>query len=236
MEPSKLIYAVIMLVSMFVALYWLKPGKREAARYGMILVPYGGLLYLIYLATQEMGVVGYYLREHLPCSAALLVYLLGLFMLKCPWQRTLRSCGVYALVHAPLIVLYVLCIQGFSVELLLQLFQGAPGQILMTWLFVWLCARPLSAKQGLLAAAIIEAGQSLVISNVARYIPLLFGLGMLDSIVLVAILNVIIWMLAFVLVMHYLQEKSWKRSIAFSFSPLLLGVVLKLISLSITAF
>lgn len=236
MEPFKLIYAVIMLVSMFVALYWLKPGKREAARYGMILVPYGGLLYLIYLATQEMGVVGYYLGEHLPCSAALLVYLLGLFMLKCPWQRTLRSCGVYALVHAPLFVLYVLYIHGFSVELLLQLFQGAPGQILMTWLFVWLCVRPLSAKQGLLAAAIIEACQSLVISNVARYIPLLFGLGMLDSIVLVASLNVIIWMLAFVLVMHYLQEKSWKRSIAFSFSPLLLGVVLKLISLSITAF
>lgn len=235
MEPSKLVYTVIMLVSMFVALYWLKPGKREAARYGMILVPYGGLLYLIYLATQDMGVVGYYLREHLPCSAALLVYLLGLFMLKSPWQRALRSCGVYALVHAPLFVLFVLYTYGFSVELLLQLFQGAPGQILMTWLFVWLCARPLSAKQGLLTAAIIEACQSLVISNVARYISLLFGLGVLDSVALVASLNVIIWMLAFVLLMHYLHEKSWKRSVAFSFSPLLLAVVLKLISLSISA-
>ena len=233
MDLCQMMYTSLMLVSMFVALYWLKPGKREAARYGMILVPYGGLLYLIYLATQEMGVVGYYLREHLPCSAALLVYLLGLFMLKCPWQRTLRSCGVYALVHAPLFVLYVLYIHGFSVELLLQQFQGAPGQILMTWLFVWLCARPLSAKLGLLSAATIEACEGLVIANVVRYIPVLFGLGLEATIVVGTILKMLIWMLAFALVMHHLHGKSWYRSIAFSFSPLLLAVILSVLRLII---
>ena len=229
MEPCQMMYTSLMLVSMFVALLWLRPGKREAARYGMILVPYGGLLYLIYLATQEMGVVGYYLREHLPCSAALLVYLLGLFMLKCPWQRTLRSCGVYALVHALLFVLYVLYIHGASEELLL----GAPGQILMTWLFVWLCARPLSAKQGLLSAAIIEACEGLVTANVVRYIPVLFGLGLEATIVVGTILKMLIWMLAFALIMHHLHGKSWYRSIAFSFSPLLLAVILSVLRLII---
>ncbi|MBR5195673.1 MAG: hypothetical protein IKW48_05975 [Akkermansia sp.] len=229
MDLCQMMYTSLMLVSMFVALLWLKPGKREAARYGMILVPYGGLLYLIYLATQEMGVVGYYLREHLPCSAALLVYLLGLFMLKCPWKRALQSCGVYALVHAPLFVLYVLYIHGFSVELLL----GAPGQILMIWLFVWLCARHLSAKQGLLSAATIEACEGLVIANVVRYIPVLFGLGLEATIVVGTILKMLIWMLAFALVMHHLHGKSWKRSIAFSFSPLLLAVILSVLRLII---
>jgi hypothetical protein len=229
MDLCQMMYTSLMLVSMFVALYWLKPGKREAARYGMILVPYGGLLYLIYLATQEMGVVGYYLREHLPCSAALLVFLLGVFMLKCPWKRALQSCGVYALVHAPLFVLYVLYIRGASEELLL----GAPGQILMTWLFVWLCARPLSAKQGLLSAATIEACEGLVISNVMRYIPVLFGLGLEASIVVGTILRMMIWMLAFALVMHHLHGKSWYRSIAFSFSPLLLAVILSVLLLII---
>ena len=229
MDLCQMMYTSLMLVSMFVALLWLRPGKREAARYGMILVPYGGLLYLIYLATQEMGVVGYYLREHLPCSAALLVFLLGVFMLKCPWKRALQSCGVYALVHAPLFVLYVLYIHGASEELLL----GAPGQILMTWLFVWLCARPLSAKLGLLSAATIEACEGLVISNVLRYIPVLFGQGLEASIVLGNILKMMIWMLAFALIMHHLHGKSWYRSIAFSFSPLLLAVILSVLRLII---
>ncbi len=233
MDLCKMMYTSLMLVSMFVALLWLRPGKREAARYGMILVPYGGLLYLFHAAAQEMRVVGYYLREHLPCSAALLVFLLGVFMLKCPWKRALQSCGVYALVHAPLFVLYVLYIHGFSVELLLQLFQGAPGQILLTWLFVWLCARPLSAKQGLLSAATIDACEGLVISNVARYIPLLFGLGLEASIVLGTFLKMMIWMLAFALIMHHLHGKSWDRSIAFSFSPLLLAVILSVLLLII---
>ena len=229
MDLCQMMYTSLMLVSMFVALLWLSPGKRQAARYGMILVPYGGLLYLFHAAAQEMGVVGYCLREHLPASAALLVFLLGVFMLKCPWKRALQSCGVYALVHASLCVLYALYNHGPSEELLL----GAPGQILMTWLFVWLCARPLSAKQGLLSAATIEACEGLVISNVLRYIPVLFGLGLEASIVLGTILRMMIWMLAFALVMHHLHGKSWKRSIAFSFSPLLLAVILSVLRLII---
>ena len=229
MDLCQMMYTSLMLVSMFVALLWLRPGKRQAARYGMILVPYGGLLYLFHAAAQEMGVVGYCLREHLPASAALLVFLLGVFMLKCPWKRALQSCGVYALVHASLCVLYALYNHGPSEELLL----GAPGQILMTWLFVWLCARPLSAKQGLLSAATIEACEGLVISNVLRYIPVLFGLGLEASIVLGTILRMMIWMLAFALIMHHLHGKSWKRSIAFSLSPLLLAAVLSLILLII---
>lgn len=233
MELSQLIFTGLMLVCMFVALYWLKPGKREAARYGMILVPYGGLLCLFHITAQEMGIAGYYLRHHLLCSAVLLVFLLGVFMLRCYWKRVLLSCGVYALVHAPLYVLSILYINDFSVDLLLQLFSGAPGQILLTWLFVWLCARPLSAKQGLLSAATIEACEGLVIANVVGYIPVLFGLGLEASVVLGTILKMMIWMLAFALVMHHLHGKSWYRSIAFSFSPLLLATICFLFSLII---
>ena len=235
MRTWELIYTGLMLVSMFAALLWMKPGKREAARYGMVLVPYGGLLYLLQASPLEMGEVGYYLLHHLLASAALLVFLLGVFMLNCPWKRVLRGCGVYALVHvlhAPLYVLYTLYFYG-SLEPLFHVLRAAPGRILMTWLFVWLCARPLSAKQGLLTAATIEVCQSLVFSNVARYIPLLFGLGVVDSIALGSLLNVLIWMLAFVLIVRHLLEKSWKRSIAFSFSPLVLAFVMSLILLII---
>ena len=230
MELSQLIFTGLMLVCMFVALYWLKPGKREAARYGMILVPYGGLLCLFHIAAQEMGIAGYYLRHHLLCSAVLLVFLLGVFMLRCHWKRVLLSCGVYALVHAPLYVLSILYINDFSVDLLLQLFSGAPGQILLTWFFVWLCARTLSAKQGLLTACSIEACQGLVSSNVLGYIPLLFGLDEMSTIVLGCYLNLIIWMLVFVLIMHYLHEKSWLRSVAISFILFLLAVFLSFIA------
>lgn len=230
MELPQLIFTGLMLVCMFVALYWLKPGKREAARYGMILVPYGGLLCLFHIAAQEMGFAGYCLRHHLLCSAVLLVFLLGVFMLRCHWKRVLLSCGVYALVHAPLYVLSILYINDFSVDLLLLLFNGAPGQILMTWFFVWLCARTLSAKQGLLTACSIEACQGLVSSNVLGYIPLLFGLDEMSTIVLGCYLNLIIWMLVFVLIMHYLHEKSWLRSVAISFILFLLAVFLSFIA------
>ena len=39
--------AIFTVVGMFLALLWMKPGKREAFHYAAILLPYGVLLYLL---------------------------------------------------------------------------------------------------------------------------------------------------------------------------------------------
>lgn len=220
-DESLLMHLVCLLLPVYAALLWLKPGKYEAARYAMILLPAGGLFYLLSVYT-EMGMLRYCIHHHVFVSGALLVLLLGRYMLKCDWKQALYAAGVYELCVALVrMVVLPLFLQRYMVSWTLSLCSCAA--ILNVWLFVWLCARKsgISRKEGFLSAAAIVACSSLIFGNLAQFTALLLHSdsvmeGMELMMISHAALRVVSDMLCFTLVMCLIHRQSWLRSVAYA--------------------
>ena len=140
MDSHLVINICCMLGGMLAAMCWLKRGRNEYIRYAMILLPYGALLYMM-TEMHLWSAAGHFLQRHLLCSSPVLLFLLGHFMLKCGWKRSLLSSGVYAIVY---IFLFALCapFKDDPVYVWKVLIADSVCDILFIWLLVWLCVRP----------------------------------------------------------------------------------------------
>jgi hypothetical protein len=69
---------LVYLVGVFAALLWLRPGRREAIRYAMILLS-AGVLYALLM--QEAAGWQYQVLLHVKHSVSLILFLLGVYML-----------------------------------------------------------------------------------------------------------------------------------------------------------
>ena len=226
------VYWLITVLSLFIALCWLKPGKREAALYAKFVLPYGALLLLFYLF-KESGPLAYELLNLFSYFAYILIFLLGFYVMKCSWKRALLAAGVYLLVRY---VFFILA--GFFVCYDTQqlLFSTASNllSVLFTGLLVWLCARKfgVTAKNAIVLAGTIEAvtfcvcgilwglahcGYILVFADdlAAGYAPYFYYRILFSS----------LYVVSFALCMRYVQGIAQKRAWAFA-SVLLIGPIL----------
>ena len=194
---------LLSLVGIFAALLWLRPGKHEAARYAMILVPAGALYVLLMqdaLAFQHLVLV---LVKH---SVAVLLYLLGVYMLKCPWRRVILSFGIYSLVCS-IAGLFIAAFDVQDVSFVLRLARNVIFDYAWIWLFIWLCSRKseMGGKlSSLLAVGVYLTLHGLFFSNLKAVV------AMGDMIVYV---NIIIKLLCFLFVLRYVLQQGWKRSL-----------------------
>ena len=191
------------LVGMFGSLLWLRPGKREAARYAVILLAAGALFYL---AMSDALGWRYAVLRHVRYSAPVILYLLGVYMLKCPWRQVLLSFGVYSLLCSA--VGMVIAFIDMYPDVLSSL--DICGKVILdyayTWLFIWLCARK-SGNGGkwtaLLAAGAYYTLERLVMENL-RWGMVLGG----D----VLWLRVVVSLLCFFFVLRLVLQQTPKRS------------------------
>ena len=211
----------VSLVGIFAALLWLRPGKREAARYAMILVPAGALYVLL---MQEVMGWQYQLLLHVKYSVAGLLYLLGVYMLKCPWRQVVLSFGIYSLVCSAAGIV-IAAFDMPEVLLLVRLTRNLIFEYAWIWLFIWLCTR--KSEMGgkwvsLLAVGSYLTLHGLVFSNIR-------AAGALGDVDLIVCVNIIISLLALLFVLRYVLQQGWKRSLVTSFlytTPMALAHIL----------
>lgn len=220
MDSELLMRLLCMLPGMFAALLWLRPGWREAARYAMILLPSGVLIGLLDTYA-DMGAAGCYVLQHLLISGALLVFLLGRYMLKCDWKQALYAVGVYQLAQGICSLLFVPCFLEMSGTLSLALL-GALVEVLYIWFFVWLATRHsgISRKVELLSSAAIVACTALITVNLGLYAPRLSAWSSLNELnwimIVYPLFPLACSLLCFALVMRFVHGLSWKRAFAFA--------------------
>lgn len=220
MDSELLMRLLCMLPGMFAALLWLRPGWREAARYAMILLPSGVLIGLLD-TYGDMGAAAYYVLQHLLISGALLVFLLGRYMLKCDWKQSLYAGGVDWFAQGICSLLFVPCFLEMSGTLWLALL-GALVEVLYIWFFVWLATRHsgISRKVGLLSSAAIVACTTLITVNLGLYAPRLSAWSSLNELnwimIVYPLFPLACSLLCFALVMRFVHGLSWKRAFAFA--------------------
>lgn len=220
-DVALLIRLACLLPAMYAALFWMKPGRHEAARYAMILLPAGALFYLLAVYTED-GMLRYCLLHHVFASGALLVFLLGRYMLKCDGKRSLYAAGVYQLCFALAQMVVPPIFHGRYMEgWELSLRIGAT--VLYVWLFVWRCARKsgILRLEGFLTAAAIVACSTLLTGNLEQYTALLLHTGspqtgMERMMLCFAALHSACDMLSFTLVMRLVHRLSWLRAVAYA--------------------
>ena len=216
---------LLSLAGIFAALLWLRPGKREAARYATILVPAGALYVL--LMQEAMG-WQYQMLLHVKYSVVGLLYLLGVFMLKCPWRRVLLSFGIYSLVCSAA----GLVIAAFDVpELLLSLTRYHIFEYAWVWVFIWLCSR--KSEMGGKWTSLLASGACLTLCGLV--FSNLRAAGALGDVDLIVYVNIIISLLALLFVLRYVLQQGWKRSLVTSFlyiTPMVLSHILLWYSIS----
>lgn len=220
MDSELLMRLLCMLPGMFAALLWLRPGWREAARYAMILLSSGVLIGLL-VTYADMGAAGYYVLQHLLFSGALLVFLLGRYMLKCDWKQSLYAGGVDWFAQGICSLLVVPCFLEMSGTLWLALL-GALVEVLYIWFFVWLATRHsgISRKVGLLSSSAIVACTTLITVNLGLYAPRLSAWSSLNELnwimIVYPLFPLACSLLSFALVMRFVHALSWKRAFAFA--------------------
>lgn len=220
MDSELLMRLLCMLPGMFAALLWLRPGWREAVRYAMILLPAGGLITLLDTFA-DIGMAWCFVLLHLLFSGALLVFLLGRYMLKCGWKQSLYAGGVYWFARGICSLLVVPCFLDMSGTLWLALL-GALVEVLYIWFFVWLATRHsgISRKVGLLSSAAIVACTTLITVNLGLYAPRLSAWSSLNELnwimIVYPLFPLACSLLSFALVMRFVHGLSWKRAFAFA--------------------
>ena len=220
MDSELLMRLLCMLPGMFAALLWLRPGWREAARYAMILLSSGVLIGLLDTYA-DMGAAGYHVLQHLLFSGALLVFLLGRYMLKCDWKQSLYAGGVDWFAQGICSLLFVPCFLEMSRALWLSLL-GALVEVLYIWFFVWLATRHsgISRKVELLGSAAIVACTTLITVNLGLYAPRLSAWSSLNELnwimIVYPLFPLACSLLCFALVMRFVHGLSWKRAFAFA--------------------
>lgn len=209
---------LLSLVGIFAALLWLRPGKREAARYAMILVPAGALYVLL---MQEVMVWQYQLLLHVKYSVAGLLYLLGVYMLKCPWRKVVLSFGIYSLVCSAAGIV-IAAFDMPEVSLLVRLTRNLIFEYAWIWLFIWLCTR--KSEMGGKWISLLAVGSYLTLHG-------LFFSNLRDAVTrdLIVYVNIIISLLGFLFVLRYVLQQGWRRSLVTSFlytTPMALAHIL----------
>ena len=214
METTALIDFAFSLFGAFVALLWLKPGRRAAARYATILLAFGGLSYVLFFV---QGHVERAVWPYLPHVVMPGLLLLGRYMLRCSWQRVILALGFYALVRW-LSLFCHLCgssmlpsLGWFDVVLLLHMYVT----VLWLWLFIWFCTR---RAEGLrhcerLFAAASAAGicECMAFFLLPSHGGLLTTLGSMTLI-----------LLSFAAVLHYVLKQAWRRTLCTTFAAFVL--------------
>lgn len=139
MDTPTLIYLIFTLSGAFTALLWLRPGKREALRYALVLLSFGGLIYILSTKSATSLPLS---RMHLLALSITAVFLLGVYMLKSPWRRVILALGVYGLVSSLVgIADFAYNWQGDFRCLDLLLAVSFYLETLLFWFFVWWCTR-----------------------------------------------------------------------------------------------
>lgn len=215
MDTPTLIYLIFTLLGTFAALLWLRPEKREALRYALILLSGGGLLYI--LSTKAATPLLPLTRTHLLVLSMAIVFLLGVYMLKSPWRRVIYALGVYGLVSS-LVAIADLAYNWQTdsvtfIELLLAVdfYLGT----LIFWVFVWWCTRKderLCPVERLYAAAAFALFYTLL-TNYYRYAAhyLAEASGSRELPIFTAGLLLLLCLGVF---LRYAMQQPWKRSLS----------------------
>lgn len=211
---------IVSLAGIFAALLWLNPGKSAAIRYAMILVP-AGVLYTI--LTRESQGWQYMVLTHVNYSALAILFLLGVYMLKCPWRRVVLSFGIYSLVCTGLgIGIQFLDLAQYQ-ESALGIVANESFEYAYAWLFVWMCSR--KSEQGGAWSTLLAAGALLASIGVVYFN--LRGAGVPYGYLFCV--RPVICLLCMLFILRFVLQQAWKRVIitsALYALPLFLSVYL----------
>lgn len=209
------------LAGMFAALLWLRPGKRETARYATILLASGALY-----ALAMMDAIGwrYYVLQHVRYSAPVMLYLMGVYMLKCPWRRVILSLGIYSLLCTAVGIVQVFRDMYPNILLPSEYSRDIIIDYAYVWLFIWLCAR--KCERGGKWTALLAVGAYYTLSGVVM-MNLRNGLVLGDT---GSWLRIVVDALGFFFVLYWVLQQTRKRSIIttllFALPPVLAKLLL----------
>ncbi|MBR2126207.1 MAG: hypothetical protein IJ943_05695 [Akkermansia sp.] len=213
MFDPEIVFFLFSLLGAFAALLWLRPGKREAARYALIVLCFGALCYLLSDKAQPpIPRLPVYITMAMP----VLVFLLGMYMLRCPWRRVVLSLGIYVLVSA-LANLTNLLYAGqpdrfCHVDILLSF--STYLEVLWIWLFIRLGTRKaasIRATDCLLAAAAYVCIARLVLLLCNYLVPYL-ALAVEPRAAMLGITGAV-YLLCLGGMLRYVLRQPWKRSL-----------------------
>ena len=221
MAMTDTIQPLITALGVFAALSYLKSGKHEAIRYALILIPATFLLYLL-KSPHFSSRSSYNLYLHLIHHVPVILFLLGYYMIKCPWRRIIPAIGMcYTVVTLGknilnFILQFVLPAEGETAYYPALYLFSPLADICFAWLFVWLAARKHGIKKSvgfLTAAAILSCGAYL--STYINYLDYYFLIHSYTSLSIISICQIVVHIIVFTLVMHYTLQVSAKRSVFF---------------------
>lgn len=217
-EHTLIINLFFHLIGAFAALLWLKPGLRAAVRYATILTAFCGLWLLGWMKATESGVEFPSLISVVP----VLLYLLGIYMLKCPWRRVFLSLGIYALCSWLDGIIYLfLEHEGADFSVIGSSFVRYIAGYLVV-LEVWFVIRIFSRHQqndtGRCGKILAAAAYILVNDWAYTGIMYLMMNGALPdalgpSLLLHTVLTIMVRLLSFIWVLRYVLRLTWMRSI-----------------------
>lgn len=195
---------LVYLVGGFAALLWLRPGRREAIRYAMILLS-AGVLYALLM--QEAAGWQYQVLLHVKHSVSLILFLLGVYMLKCPWRQVVLSLGVFSLVASGIgIALACIDLGGYDYSVA-GIIETVCLDYAYVWLFIWLCAR--KSGNGGKWTALLAAGAFYSVGGMATgNLRAALALGNY-----VPWLHVVVNALSLFFVLYWVLQQTRRRSI-----------------------
>ena len=213
MPNPELVFFLFSLLGAFATLLWLRPGKRAAARYALIVLTFGALCYLLGDKAQPpIPRLPVYITMAMP----VLVFLLGMYMLRCPWRRVVLSLGIYV----PIAALASLANPVYpgqqdelrAVDLLFSF--STYLEVLWIWLFVRLGTRKsagIRATDCLLAAAAYACIARLMLQLCNYLVPYL-ALAMEPRAAVLGIAGAV-YLLCLGGMLRYVLRQPWKRSL-----------------------
>lgn len=210
------------LLMAILSLCWLKRDWPALIRCALILLLYSGIRAIIRNGF-ESGWVQYILSNWVSSSGVLLLVFLGYYVMKAPLKRAILSVGLLTLLLVPSFLILtwapVPTFHHFLILLEDPLRLLPCLSIFFVWFVVWLGARKTETPRFhlLLAAGVILTLKGMLVSYlcVYRYTDLSLIVGV----------AVMLYGISFAVVMRYLLNQSWKRSIVFALIGLLLSPI-----------
>ncbi len=213
MPNPELVFFLFSLLGAFATLLWLRPGKRAAARYALIVFSFAALCYLLSDKAQpSVPHLLLYIVQAMP----VLVFLLGVFMLRCAWRRVVLSLGIYV----PIAALASLANPVYpeqqdelrAVDLLFSF--STYLEVLWIWFFIWLCTRKdatIRPSVRVLAAA-AYTGIALLVLRIANYAEPYVALAAGPKVATI-IIPAAVYLLCLGGMLRYVLQQPWKRSL-----------------------
>lgn len=204
------VYWVFMAI---LSLCWLKRDWPALIRSALILLVYSGILVALRNCFEPEW-VRYTLGNWVSAIGPLLLVFLGYHVMKAPMKRAILSVGLLALLLPPLKIIFTWAQVPTLRHLIYLLEYPMPLlrclSIFFVWFIVWLCARKTAAPRFhlLLVAGVILALKGILLSFLCCYPCLDITIRVGGSVMLYGI--------SFAVVMRYLLNQSWKRSIVFA--------------------